>query len=214
MRAQAQVRSLQAAARCCGTCASAMTARQRQLQITNAGGLAVGGAMEAHAQYDVHEAGCGALQHVRSSASVAARALSRRTEGRRRGVQAPDHEDVQADGQALLDLLRMTDAARMVEEAMMVAMQLGADELRVRGRGGPPGRGVAAPLLHPSQGVRCFPPLVVTDPSYRRARFAASGTLARVLSAISLHDVEAKLPADEPRPGDAAGPQLRSGHLL
>ena len=39
-----------------------------------------------------------------------------------------------------------------------------------------------------------------------------SGTLA--LAAISLHDVEAKLPADEPRPGDAAGPQLRSGHLL
>ena len=112
MQAQAQVRNLQAHGCavlrnvCVGDDAAASA---RQLQITNAGGLeALVGAMEAHAQYDVHEAGCGALLIMCGrSASVAARALQ--AGGRRAAAAAmqahPDNEDVQADGQALLDLL-------------------------------------------------------------------------------------------------------------
>ena len=112
MQAQSQVRNLQAHGCavlrnvCVGDDAAASA---RQLQITNAGGLeALVGAMEAHAQYDVHEAGCGALLIMCGrSASVAARALQ--AGGRRAAAAAmqahPDHEDVQADGQALLDLL-------------------------------------------------------------------------------------------------------------
>ena len=66
------------------------------------------GAIEAHAQYDVHEAGCGALLILCGrSASVAARALQA---GGRRAVAAamqayPGNDELQDNGQALLDLL-------------------------------------------------------------------------------------------------------------
>jgi len=113
MRAHVQVNELQyhASSVLSNVCAGDhAAARARQLQAANAGGVeALVGAMEAHAQDEYLQEGCcGALRVLcRRSASVAARALQA---GGRGAVAAamqayPGNEELQDDGQELLDLL-------------------------------------------------------------------------------------------------------------
>ena len=112
MRAHAQVNELQEHG--CGVLQNACVgdnaaARARQLQAANAGGVeALVGAMEAHEGERVQDGCCRALLVLcRRSASVAARALQA---GGRRAVAAamqayPGNDDLQDNGQELLDLL-------------------------------------------------------------------------------------------------------------